>query len=120
MDTAFESSGVQWLVRECPTEKNGTVLQTQTVTFYQHESYGLHRTDAQIFLPGLDVEGRGKMTWTVSLGETRWNFPPEVIVIAQEGHKFWLPLGGGNGHQESAFPHEAGKGQTNRPVLENA
>jgi hypothetical protein len=33
MDTVFEGSGVQWLVRECPTEENGTVLQTQTVTF---------------------------------------------------------------------------------------
>jgi hypothetical protein len=33
------------------------------------------------------------MTWTVSLGKTRWNkpkvitFPPEVIVVAQEGYK---------------------------------
>jgi hypothetical protein len=91
-------------VRECPTEENGTVLQMRTVTFYHNESYGLYRTDAQIFLLRLDIEGRGKMTWTVSLGETKRvktkvvTFPPEVVVVAQEGHKFRWPLGGGKGH----------------------
>jgi hypothetical protein len=65
------------------------------------------------------------MTWRVSLGETRRDkkvvtFPAEVIVVAQEGHKFRWPLGGGKGHQESAFPYKKGKGETNRPVLKNA
>jgi hypothetical protein len=70
-DAAFEDSGIQRLVGECPAEEDGTVLQTQAVTFLQNESYGLHRADAQIFLPWFNVEGRGKMTWTVCLGEAR-------------------------------------------------
>jgi hypothetical protein len=93
MNAAFKGSGVQRLVGECPTEENGTLLQTQAVTFYQNESYGLHQADTQIFLPGFDIEGRGMMTWTVCLGEARWHktkvftFPLEMIVVAQEGHK---------------------------------
>jgi hypothetical protein len=67
---AFEGSGVQRLARESPVEEDGTVLQTQAVTLLQDESYGLHRADTQIVLPCLDVEGRGKMTWTVCLGES--------------------------------------------------
>jgi hypothetical protein len=69
---------------ESPAEEDGTVLQTQAVTLLQDESYGLHRVDTQIVLPWLDVEGRGKMTWTVCLGELRWHkakvltFPPEM------------------------------------------
>jgi hypothetical protein len=63
---------------------------------------------------------------TVSLGETKRDkakvvtFPPEVVVVTQEGHKFRWPLGGGKGHQESTFPYKTGKGETNRPVLKNA
>jgi hypothetical protein len=93
LDAAFEGSGVQWLVREGPTEKDGTVLQTEAVALLHNESYGLHRADTQIFLPWFDVEGRGKMTWTVCLGEARWDevkkfvFLPEMSVITQEGHK---------------------------------
>jgi hypothetical protein len=70
------------------------MLKTQAVVLHHNESYGLHRADTHIFLPWLDVEGRGKMTWTVRLGETRWNeakkfaFPPEMGIVAQEGHKF--------------------------------
>jgi hypothetical protein len=45
-------------------------LQTQTVTLQQNESYGLHRTEAQIILLRLDVERGCKMTWTVRLGKT--------------------------------------------------
>jgi hypothetical protein len=95
------STGVQRLVRESPAEEDGTVLQTQAVTFLQNDSYGLHRADAQIFLPWFNIEGRGKMTWTVCLGEARWDktkiftFPPEMSVVAQEGHKLRRPLGGG-------------------------
>jgi hypothetical protein len=46
------------------------------------------------------------MTWTVRLGETRWDeakelaFPPKMGIVAQEGHKFGRPLGGGKGHQK--------------------
>jgi hypothetical protein len=66
------------------------------------------------------------MTWTVRLGEARWNkakelaFPPEMGVVAQEGHKFRRPLGGGKGHQIGPLSHKAGKGEINRPVLKNA
>jgi hypothetical protein len=66
------------------------------------------------------------MTWTVCLGEARWNkakvltFPPEMSVVAQEGHKLRRPLGSGKGHQESPLSHKTGKGETNRPVLKNA
>jgi hypothetical protein len=66
------------------------------------------------------------MTWTVSLGETRWNkpkvvtFPPEVIVVTQEGYKLRWPLGDGKGHQESPLSHKTRKRETNRPVLKNA
>jgi hypothetical protein len=125
-EAAFKGSGVQRFVRECPAEEDGTVLQTQVVTFFQNESDGLHRADAQIFLPWFNVEGRGKMTWTVCLGEAGWNktkvftFPPQMIVFAQEGHKFRGPLGGGLGHQERPLSHKTGKGETNRPVLKNA
>jgi hypothetical protein len=68
----------------------------------------------------------GKMTWTVCLDEAGGNktkvfpLPPEVIVVAQEGHKLRWPLGGGKGHQKRAFPDEIGKGQINRPVLKPA
>jgi hypothetical protein len=125
-EAAFEGSGVQWLVGKSPAEEDGTVLQTQAVTLQQDESYGLHRADTQIFLPWFDIEGRGKMTWTVHLGESRWDetkefaFPPDVSVVTQEGHKLRGPLGGGKGHQESPLSHKAGKGETNRPVLKNA
>jgi hypothetical protein len=77
------------------------MLKTQAVEFHHNESYGLYRTDTHIFLPSLDIEGRGKMTWTVRLGETRWDeakelaFPPEMGIVAQEDHKFRHPLGGG-------------------------
>jgi hypothetical protein len=93
LEAAFEGCGVQWLVRKSAAEKEGTVLQMQAVSFQQNECYGLHRADTQIFLPRLDVEGGGKMTWTVCLGEAGGNktkvfpLPPEVIVVAQEGHK---------------------------------
>jgi hypothetical protein len=69
----------------------------------------LHRADTHIFLPWLDVEGRGKMTWTVRLGERRWDeakkfaFPPEMGIVAQEGHKFGRPLGGGKGIRNARF-----------------
>jgi hypothetical protein len=66
------------------------------------------------------------MTWTVCLGEAGGNktkvhlLPPEVIVVAQEGHQLRRPLGSGESHQKSAFPYQTGKGQINRPVLKNA
>jgi hypothetical protein len=125
-DAALEGSGVQWLLRERPTEEDGTVLKTQAVALLQNESYGLHRVDTQILLPWFDVEGRGEMTWTVHLGEARWNkanelvFPPEMSVVTQEGHKLRGPLGSGKGHQKRPLPHKAGKGDINRPVLKNA
>jgi hypothetical protein len=65
------------------------------------------------------------MTWTVCLGEAGGNktkvfpLPPEVIVVAQEGHKLRWPLGGGKGHQKSTFPDEIGKEKIYRPVLKN-
>jgi hypothetical protein len=65
------------------------------------------------------------VTWTVCLSETGGDkakvfpLPPEVIVVAQEGHQLGWPLGGGKGHQKCAFPNEIGKGQINRPVLKN-
>jgi hypothetical protein len=64
------------------------------------------------------------MTWTVRLGEARWNkanelaFPLEMSVVTQEGHKLRGPLGGG--HQKRPLSHKAGKGEINRPVLKNA
>jgi hypothetical protein len=91
------ASGVQRLVRESPTEEDGTMLQTQAVMLLQDESCGLHRADTQIFLPWFDEVGRGKMTWTICLGESRWHkakvltFPPEMSVVAQEGHKLGRP-----------------------------
>jgi hypothetical protein len=42
MDAAFKGSGVKWFVRKCPAEEDGTMLQMQTITFQQNESYGLH------------------------------------------------------------------------------
>jgi hypothetical protein len=113
-------------VRKSPAEKDGTVLKTQALPFQQNESYGLHRADTQILLPRLDVEGGGKMTWTVRLSEAGGNktkvlaLPPEVIVVAQEGHQLGRPLGGGKSHQKSAFPYQTGMEQINRPVLKNA
>ena len=65
------------------------------------------------------------MTWTVRLGEAGRDeadavvLPPEMRVVAQEGHKIGGPLGGGNGHQKSPLSHKAGKGDFNRPVLKN-
>jgi hypothetical protein len=56
LDEAVESGSVQWFVRKCPAEEDGTMLQTQMIAFKQNESYGLHRTDAQILFPWLDVE----------------------------------------------------------------
>jgi hypothetical protein len=58
----------------------------QAVTLLQDESYGLHQADTQIVLPWFNVEGRGKMTWMVCLGESLWHkakvltFPPEMSV----------------------------------------
>jgi hypothetical protein len=101
------------------------MLKTQAVTLNYNESYGLHRADTHIVLPRLDVEGRGKMTWMVRLGKTQWNeakkfaFPPEMGIVAQEGHKFRRPHGGGKGHQKCPLSHKAGKGEINRPVLKN-
>jgi hypothetical protein len=37
-DAAFEGSSIQWLVREGPTEEDGTVLQTQAVALLHNES----------------------------------------------------------------------------------
>jgi hypothetical protein len=80
----------------------------------------------QILLPRLDVEGGGKLTWTVRLGEAGGNktkvlpLPPEVIVVAQEGHQLGSPLGGGESHQKSAFLYQTGKGRITRPVLKKA
>jgi hypothetical protein len=101
------------------------MLKTQAVTLNHHESYGLHQADTHIVLPWLDVEGKGKMTWTVHLGKTRWNeakkfaFPPEMGIVAQEGHKFGRPLGGNKGHQKCPLSHKAVKGEINRQVLKN-
>ena len=77
------------------------MLQTQAVTLLQDEIDSFHRADAQVVLPGLDVEGRHKMTWTVSLGESGRDeakvlaFPTKMCVVAQEGYKFRCPLGRG-------------------------
>jgi hypothetical protein len=110
---------------ENPAEKDGAVLETQTSSFQQNESYHLHWTNTQVLLPGFNVERRFKVTWTVCLSEAGGDkakvfpFPPEVIVVAQEGRQLGRPLGGGKAHQKSTFPNETGKGQFNRPVLKN-
>jgi hypothetical protein len=110
---------------ESPAEKYGTVLETQTSPFQQNESYHLHWTNTQVLLPGFNVERRCKVTWTVCLSKAGGDkakvfpFPPEVIVVAHEGHQLGSPLGGGKGHQKSTFLNEIGKGQFNRPVLKN-
>jgi hypothetical protein len=33
LDAAVESGGVQWFVRKCPAEEDGTILQTQVIAF---------------------------------------------------------------------------------------
>jgi hypothetical protein len=77
------------------------VLQTQTVALLQDESDALHREDTQITLPGLDVEGRCKTTWTVRLSEIGRDeaevltLPMKMCIDTQEGYKLRCPLGGG-------------------------
>ena len=90
---AFEGSSVQRMMGKRPAEEESTVLQTQAVALLQDEFYSLHRADAQVVLPRFDVEGRRKMTWTVSLGESGRDeakvlaFPTKMCVVAQEGYK---------------------------------
>ena len=92
-DAATEGSCVQRLMRKRRREEESTVLQTQAVTLLQDEFDSLHRADAQVVLPRFDVEGRCKMTWTVSLGESGRDeakvsaFPTKMCIVAQEGYK---------------------------------
>jgi hypothetical protein len=79
----------------------------------------------QVVLPGFDVEGRRKMTWTVHLSEFGRDeakvlaFPTKVCVVAQEGYKLSCPLGSGKGQKKRPLPHQLGKGKIDRPLLEN-
>jgi hypothetical protein len=65
------------------------------------------------------------VTWTVRLSEPRWHeakvvtFPTKVSVVAQEGYKLSCPLGGGKAHKKGLLSHKLGKGEINRPMLEN-
>jgi len=62
----------------------------QAVALLQNESDSFHRADTQVVLPGFDVEGRRKMTWTVRLSEFGRDeakvlaFPTKMCVVAQE------------------------------------
>jgi hypothetical protein len=88
-------------MRKGPLEEESTVLQMQTVALLQDESDTSHRADAQIVLPGLDVEGRCKTTWTVRLSEIGRDEakvltpPTKMCIDTQEGYKLRCPLGGG-------------------------